>query len=160
MKFIQGYNRNQIALFPISLDESIEPDNEVRIIDLFVESLYIKDFEFRKDFVENILPAGNVRRIGNILSGNRLKEYLGILWLSFLIFFAFLRRKLSSFETFVFQYSFLSQCKIRTVPLYSFKTSEKLIQKTFLDRLRLCAILKPSSHKKETVNYDNVVTFV
>ena len=57
MKFIQGHNRNQINLFPVSLDESIEPDNEVRIIDLFVESLSIKDFGFRTDFVENGLPA-------------------------------------------------------------------------------------------------------
>ena len=30
MKFIQGQNRNQIALFPVSLDESIDPNNEVR----------------------------------------------------------------------------------------------------------------------------------
>lgn len=83
--------------------------------------------------------AYNLRRIGNILSGNRLKEYLRILLLSFLTFFAFLRRKLSSFKTFVFQYIFLSQCKIRTVPLNSFKPSEKLIQKTFLDRLPFAA---------------------
>jgi transposase len=57
MKFIQGHNRNQIHLFPVSLDESIDPDNEVRIIDLFVESLTIKDYEFRTDFVENGRPA-------------------------------------------------------------------------------------------------------
>jgi transposase len=57
MKFIQGHNRNQIHLFPFSLDESIDPDNEVRIIDLFVESLSIKDYGFRTDFVENGRPA-------------------------------------------------------------------------------------------------------
>jgi transposase len=57
MKFIQGHNRNQIHLFPVSLDESIDPDNEVRIIDLFVESLSIKDYGFRTDFVENGRPA-------------------------------------------------------------------------------------------------------
>ena len=53
MKFIQGQNRNQIALFPVSLDQSIDPENEVRIIDLFVESLSIKDYGFRTDFQEN-----------------------------------------------------------------------------------------------------------
>jgi transposase len=53
MKFIQGQNRNQIILFPISLDQSIDPENEVRIIDLFVESLSIKDYGFRTDFPEN-----------------------------------------------------------------------------------------------------------
>jgi len=35
MKFVQGQNRNQINLFPVSLDESIDPDNDVRIIDLY-----------------------------------------------------------------------------------------------------------------------------
>lgn len=57
MKFIQGHNRNQIQLFPISLDESIDPDNEIRIIDLFVDSLSVKDFGFRTDFPENGRPA-------------------------------------------------------------------------------------------------------
>jgi transposase len=57
MKFIQGHNRNQINLFPVSLDQSIDPDNEVRMIDLFVESLPIKDYGFRTDFTENGRPA-------------------------------------------------------------------------------------------------------
>jgi len=57
MKFIQGHNRNQIHLFPVSLDQSIDPENEVRIIDLFVESLSIKDYGFRTDFPENGRPA-------------------------------------------------------------------------------------------------------
>jgi transposase len=57
MKFIQGQNRNQINLFPISLDQSIDPENEARIIDLFVESLSIKDYGFRTDFPENGRPA-------------------------------------------------------------------------------------------------------
>jgi len=41
MKFIQGVNRSQISLFPVSLDEAIDPDNEVRLIDLFVNSLNV-----------------------------------------------------------------------------------------------------------------------
>jgi transposase len=57
MKFIQGENRNQIFIFPVSIDESISKDNEVRIIDLFVESINIKDFGFKVDFVENGRPA-------------------------------------------------------------------------------------------------------
>jgi transposase len=57
MKFIQGQNRNQIHLFPVSLDESIDHNNEVRIINLFVESLSIKDYGFRTDFYENGRPA-------------------------------------------------------------------------------------------------------
>ena len=57
MKFIPGHNRTQINLFPVSLDQSIDPDNEVRIIDLFVDSLSIKDYGFRMDFVENGRPA-------------------------------------------------------------------------------------------------------
>jgi transposase len=57
MKFIQGQNRTQINLFPVSLDQSIDPDNEVRMIDLFVDSLSIKDYGFRTDFTENGCPA-------------------------------------------------------------------------------------------------------
>ncbi len=57
MKFIQGQDRTQINLFPVSLDESIDPENEVRIIDLFVDSLSIKDYGFRMDFIENGRPA-------------------------------------------------------------------------------------------------------
>jgi transposase len=57
MKFIQGHNRTQINLFPVSLDQSIDHDNEVRMIDLFVDSLSIKDYGFRTDFTENGRPA-------------------------------------------------------------------------------------------------------
>lgn len=30
MKFIQGYDRTQVQLFPVSLDQSIDADNEVQ----------------------------------------------------------------------------------------------------------------------------------
>jgi transposase len=46
MQFIQGKNRTQSFLFPQSLDQIIKPDNEVRIIDLFVESIHLADFKF------------------------------------------------------------------------------------------------------------------
>src|SRR5436190_19521308 len=46
MQFIQGKNRTQSVLFPESLDQIIDQDNEVRIIDLFVESINLSDFNF------------------------------------------------------------------------------------------------------------------
>ncbi len=57
MKYITGKNRNQLTLFPVSLDDSIAPDNEVRFIDLFVESLDVASMGFRQDHVENGRPA-------------------------------------------------------------------------------------------------------
>jgi len=57
MKFIIGENRSQLSIFPVSLDESIEKDNEVRTIDLFVDSINIKEFGFKVDFIENGRPA-------------------------------------------------------------------------------------------------------
>jgi len=42
MQFIEGKNRTQSILFPQSLDQIISTDNEVRIIDLFVESIVPK----------------------------------------------------------------------------------------------------------------------
>jgi len=57
MKFIQGYNRDQTHLFPVSLDQSIAPDNQVRFIDLFVDSLPLIEFGFRTDFMDNGRPA-------------------------------------------------------------------------------------------------------
>lgn len=46
MQFIQGKNRTQSILFPESLDQIIDQENEVRIIDLFVESINLTDFKF------------------------------------------------------------------------------------------------------------------
>lgn len=57
MKFIQGNARTQIHLFPVSLEASIAPDNEVRLIDLFVDSLALSDFGFKFNFTENGRPA-------------------------------------------------------------------------------------------------------
>ena len=57
MKFIQGQDRNQTILFPVSLEQAIDPDNEVRIIDLFVDSLPLKDYGFKSDYQENGRPA-------------------------------------------------------------------------------------------------------
>lgn len=56
-KYINGQNRTQTSLFPVSLDESITKDNEVRLIDLFVDSLDLESFSFRSDHGENGRPA-------------------------------------------------------------------------------------------------------
>ena len=46
MRYISGTDRTQAVLFPQSLEEIIEQDNEVRLIDLFVESLDLSTFQF------------------------------------------------------------------------------------------------------------------
>ncbi len=57
MKFIIGQDRTQTHLFPVSLDQSIDSENEIRLIDLFVDSLPLENFGFAKKFVENGRPA-------------------------------------------------------------------------------------------------------
>lgn len=57
MKFINGTNRNQLPLFTSSIEEAIAQDNEVRLIDLFVDSLKLEEYGFAFDFVENGRPA-------------------------------------------------------------------------------------------------------
>ena len=57
MKYIQGQDRFQTCIFPISLDASIDENNEVRIIDLFVESLDLASMDFKVEFVDNGRPA-------------------------------------------------------------------------------------------------------
>jgi transposase len=57
MKFIKGTDRNQAALFPVSLEQSIDNDNEVRIIDLFANCLALQDYGFEMEYVENGRPA-------------------------------------------------------------------------------------------------------
>ena len=56
-KFIIGNDRSQIPLFVSSIDQSIAQDNQVRLIDLFVDSLKLPDFGFDFNFVENGRPA-------------------------------------------------------------------------------------------------------
>jgi len=57
MKFIQGKDRKQLALFPTCLDDSLDADNETRLIDLFVDSLDLNSYGFDMDFVDNGRPA-------------------------------------------------------------------------------------------------------
>ena len=57
MKYVIGENREQMVLFASSLDDAISKDNEVRLIDAFVESLPLDKFGFKSDFVENGRPG-------------------------------------------------------------------------------------------------------
>ncbi|WP_346860156.1 IS1182 family transposase [uncultured Draconibacterium sp.] len=57
MKYLQGQNREQCYLFPVSLDDAVDADNEVRLIDVFVDRLKLEEFGFRADHVENGRPA-------------------------------------------------------------------------------------------------------
>jgi transposase len=54
MKYIQGIDRRQMALFPVSLEEAVHEDNEVRLIELFVDSLDLKGFGFKMDHIVNL----------------------------------------------------------------------------------------------------------
>ena len=56
-KFIIGSDRSQIPLFASSMDQAIAQDNQVRLIDLFVDSLKLADYGFDFTFVENGRPA-------------------------------------------------------------------------------------------------------
>ena len=55
MKFIQGKDRNQITFF--CLEEQIDHNNEIRFIELFVNSINLADAGFKLDFIENGRPA-------------------------------------------------------------------------------------------------------
>jgi transposase len=59
MQYIQGKNREQSILFPQSLDQIISADNEVRIIDLFAESINLADFKFVTKNATEGRPAYN-----------------------------------------------------------------------------------------------------
>jgi hypothetical protein len=105
MKFIQGHNRKQINLSPVSLDQSIDPENEVRIIDLFVESLPLKDFGFVNDLIGNFVrcvkPSSYCTLlficVSNILTSKVFMEYLRILVSLFFGQNGILRVKIRSF---------------------------------------------------------------
>ena len=49
MGYIQGSDRNQIVLFPDCLDNYVDKDNEVRIIDAFVDALDIGKHGFKAE---------------------------------------------------------------------------------------------------------------
>jgi len=51
MKYIIGKDRNQVEF--LSLEDQVEQENEVRLIDLFVNSLNLSEFGF-KESMQNI----------------------------------------------------------------------------------------------------------
>jgi transposase len=55
MKIIQGKPRNQWEMY--CLDAHVDAENEVRLIDLFVDSLNLSELGFKVDFEENGRPA-------------------------------------------------------------------------------------------------------
>ena len=48
MDYIRGVNRDQVMLFPESVEDYITEDNPVRFIDAFVESLDLAQLGFRR----------------------------------------------------------------------------------------------------------------
>lgn len=68
MKFLQGKDRSQVEICTQSLDETVEAENEVRVIDAFVSSLPFAELGFRMDYIENGRPAYH--------PGDLLKLYL------------------------------------------------------------------------------------
>ena len=48
-RFIEGADRNQVALLPECLDDYISEDNPVRAVDAFVEELDLKQLGFASD---------------------------------------------------------------------------------------------------------------
>lgn len=59
MRYIQGTDRSQIFLFAENLDQIVDGDNEVRLIDLFVESIKMDDFHFKMHHNAEGRPAYN-----------------------------------------------------------------------------------------------------
>jgi len=57
MKYITRNNRNQLQFF--SLEEYIHQDNEVRLIDLFVDSLSLQEFGFDLNFSHTGRPPNH-----------------------------------------------------------------------------------------------------
>lgn len=55
MKFIQGFDRNQIQFF--AYEQLISPDNDVRLIDAFVHTLDLAACGFDMNFADNGRPA-------------------------------------------------------------------------------------------------------
>jgi len=57
MKYQQGQDREQLHIFPVSMEATISTDNEVRMIELFVENLDMEALGFKTNHQENGRPA-------------------------------------------------------------------------------------------------------
>ncbi len=69
MGYIEGVNRDQLIMFPQSLDEYIGQDNPVRFIDAFVDGLGLRELGFQR-----AVPAETGRRPYH--PGNMTKLYI------------------------------------------------------------------------------------
>ena len=49
MGYIQGADRNQVVLLPETLDDYVGMENEVRVIDAFIDGLDIKTMGFKEE---------------------------------------------------------------------------------------------------------------
>jgi transposase len=56
-KNLPQYQQKQLPFFPSSKNDSIAQDNEIRLIDLFVDRLKLRDFGFTFYFVEHRVPV-------------------------------------------------------------------------------------------------------
>lgn len=57
MKYQQGHDREQLHIFPVSMEAAISADNEVRMIELFVEGLDMEELGFKLNHTEHGRPA-------------------------------------------------------------------------------------------------------
>lgn len=51
-RFVEGADRSQCVLFPVRLDDYIGEDNPVRVVDAFVENLYLVTLGFERAIAE------------------------------------------------------------------------------------------------------------
>jgi hypothetical protein len=72
MKYIKGKNRNQIEFY--CLEELIEQDNEVRLIDLFVNSLPLSEYGFEESKQQNIWVIMAVFRRTTVMCHVKMKK--------------------------------------------------------------------------------------
>ena len=56
-RFIQGVDREQVTLFPESLDEYIDDDNPVRAIDAFIDTLNLVSLGFQAEPAQTGRPS-------------------------------------------------------------------------------------------------------
>ncbi len=52
MKYLQGQDREQLHIFPVTMEAAIGADNEVRMIELFMESLDMETLGFKVDHID------------------------------------------------------------------------------------------------------------
>ena len=57
-RYIKGINRNQVMIEAESLDDKIEADNEIRVIDAYVDSLDMKKLKFKRAETKNVGTLG------------------------------------------------------------------------------------------------------